>query len=88
MNETKTKIRHVIKVGASLLITLPIDFCRKTEIKAGDVLGVTYNSSVLIVTPMTIEKKYQHRYYIKHREKLLPKHRTSAIESLRRREVK
>ena len=30
------------------------------------------------------EKDYQHQYYLRHRDELLPKHRMSAIKSLRR----
>ena len=31
------------------------------------------------------ERDYQHQYYLQHRDKLLPKHHISAMESYRRR---
>jgi uncharacterized protein Veg len=51
MEQVKAKTRRVIKSGQGLIITLPADFCRKAGIKKGDVLGLTYDSVVIIAIP-------------------------------------
>ncbi len=51
MNETKTKTMRVIKAGQGYVITLPIDFIRKAGIKKGDVLGLTYDSFLVVINP-------------------------------------
>ena len=57
MNETKTKTRRVIKAGQGLVITLPVDFCRKANIKKGDVVGLTYDSILVVITPQLPKEK-------------------------------
>ena len=53
--ETKTRRRKVIRFGRdSMGVTLPKEFTDKSGIKVGDVVGVTYNSVLVIVAP---EKK-------------------------------
>lgn len=49
--ETKSKTRKIIKSGNGLIITLPKEFTDKAELKKGDVVGVTYDSVLVIVTP-------------------------------------
>ena len=56
MNETKTKNIRAVKSGAGLVITLPVAFCRKAGIKKGDVLGLTYDSVVIIAVPRLPQK--------------------------------
>lgn len=57
MNETKTKTRRVIKSGESLIISLPVEFCRKAGIKKGDTVGLTYDSVLIIVTPKELPRE-------------------------------
>ena len=49
--EPKHKTRKIIKSGNGLIITLPKEFTDRAELKKGDVVGVTYDSVLLIVTP-------------------------------------
>lgn len=49
--DTKSKTRKVIQSGNALIISLPADFCRKAGIRRGDVLGLTYNTIVIIGVP-------------------------------------
>lgn len=51
MHDTKTKNIRAVKSGAGLVITLPVEFCRKAGIKKGDVLGLVYDSIVIIGVP-------------------------------------
>jgi len=52
---TKTKTGRIMQLSNSLLITLPIDFVRKSGLKKGDVVGLTYDSILVIVTPKQIK---------------------------------
>jgi len=53
--QTKTRRRKVIKFGQdAMVVTLPKEFTDKAGIRVGDVVGVTYDSVLVIVTP---EKK-------------------------------
>jgi len=50
--KTTTKRRKVIRFGRDcMVITLPKEFTDKSGIKPGDVVGVTYDSVLVIVTP-------------------------------------
>jgi len=54
--ETKTKRRKVIKFGQdAMVITLPKDFTNKAGIKVGDIVGITYDSILVIVTPKNLK---------------------------------
>ena len=48
---TKTKTRRLIQSANSLLITLPVEYIRKTGLKKGDVVAVAYDSLMVIVNP-------------------------------------
>jgi antitoxin component of MazEF toxin-antitoxin module len=48
---TTTKTRRLIKSANSLIITLPADYIRKAGLKKGDVVGVAYDSLMVIVNP-------------------------------------
>ncbi|GAH57287.1 unnamed protein product [marine sediment metagenome] len=53
--QTTTRRRKVIRFGRdSMGVTLPKEFTDKAQIRVGDVVGVTYDSVLVIVTP---EKK-------------------------------
>ena len=47
----EAKTRKVIQSGNALIITLPKEFTDEAELKKGDVVGVTYDSVLVIVTP-------------------------------------
>ena len=49
--ETKTKTRRLIQSANSLLITLPVDYIRKAGLKKGDVVGVAYDSLLVVINP-------------------------------------
>ena len=49
--ETKTKTRRVIKSGEASIISLSAEFVRKAGLKKGDVVGLTYNSILVVMTP-------------------------------------
>jgi len=53
--ETKSKTRKIIKSGNGLIITVPKEFTDKTGLKKGDVVGLTYDSILVIVTPKPIK---------------------------------
>jgi len=56
--ETKTKRRKLIKFGREqLIITLPQEFVHKAGLKKGDVVGVTYDSILVIVTPNLLKEE-------------------------------
>ena len=57
MKETKSKTRKVIKAGQGLVITLPVDFCRKAGISKGDKLGVVYDSFLVVISPNPPKEK-------------------------------
>lgn len=51
METTKSKTRKVVKVGGSLIVTLPREFTRKVGLRKGDLVGVTYDSILVVVVP-------------------------------------
>lgn len=56
--ETKTKKRKVIRFGqGAMVITLPKEFTDKAQIRVGDVVGVVYDSILVIVTPQKLKEK-------------------------------
>jgi hypothetical protein len=51
MSGTKAKPAKLLRVGASMLITLPPEFIRKNKLKPGDRVGLTYNSILVVINP-------------------------------------
>ena len=49
--ETDSKARKLIAVGGSIGITVPKEFLKKNNLKAGDKVGVTYDSILVLVIP-------------------------------------
>jgi antitoxin component of MazEF toxin-antitoxin module len=45
------KTRRLIQSANSLVITLPVDFVRRSGLKKGDVVAVAYDSLLVIVNP-------------------------------------
>lgn len=50
-------MRKVIKSGDALIITLPKEFTNKAGLKKGDVVAVTYDGLLVIVSPNPPEEK-------------------------------
>jgi antitoxin component of MazEF toxin-antitoxin module len=48
---TKSKPGKLLKVGNSILLTLPPEFIKKNKLKPGDKVGITYDSILVIVHP-------------------------------------
>jgi antitoxin component of MazEF toxin-antitoxin module len=55
--QTKSKTRKIIKSGDGLLVRLPNEFVKDSGIKKGDVVGVVYDSVLMIVTPKELPKE-------------------------------
>ena len=55
--ETKSKTRKIIKSGNGLILTLPKEFTDKAGLKKGDVVAVTYDGLLVIVSPNPPEEK-------------------------------
>lgn len=55
--QAKTKTRKIFKLGKSVCMTIPKDFCDKTGLKPGDRVGVVYDSVIIIATPQKLEEK-------------------------------
>ena len=49
--EAKTKTRRIIKSGNGLIITLPVEYIRKTGLRKGDVVAVAYDTLLVVVNP-------------------------------------
>lgn len=57
--KTITKRRKVIRLGQALVITLPKEFCVRAGLTGGEIVGVTYDSVLVIVNPNLPKEKEQ-----------------------------
>ena len=53
----KAKTRKIIKLGDSLVVSLPSDFVKKSELRKGNIVSATYDDGVLLIlNPKGAEK--------------------------------
>jgi len=55
--EAKTKSPKIFRLGKSLAMCIPKDFCDRTQLKAGDRLGVIYDTVIIIGIPQQPKKE-------------------------------
>ena len=51
MKQTQCKARKLLDIGGSYAITIPKPFIRKNGLRHGDMVGLTYDSILVLVVP-------------------------------------
>lgn len=55
--KSEAKPRRLVRMGNSIGITLPPEFIQRNGLKAGDTIGLSFNSIIVIVVPRLPEDR-------------------------------